>query len=128
PLPAIRACCSPAIGQRAHDREAGQHYRQWHTMRLTHGMEALLAFAAALLSLRLAGDLLGRYRARRAPQHAAWSATLHAYAAATGSALAGLGAAQTAVFIAVAVVLLYCGFVAPTIRTPSARPASSRTS
>ena len=48
--------------------------------------------------------------------------------AATGSALAGLGAAQTAVFIAVAVVLLYCGFVAPTIRTPSARPASSRTS
>ena len=30
-------------------------------------MEALLAFAAALLALRLAGRLAGRWRARRAP-------------------------------------------------------------
>ena len=36
-------------------------------------MEALLAFAAALLALRLAGDLLGRWSTRRAPQLAAWS-------------------------------------------------------
>jgi hypothetical protein len=217
-------------------------------------MEALLAFAAALLALRLAGDLLGRWRARRAPQLAAWSASLLAYAiasaalawgaaagwddrsfrvyylcgglltapllgvgslllsgrrwaaplgfvyagiavgvaiavpltshvtgtaipeaqdhldfwparllavlgnslgtlavvvialltlrrrplgnglilagvavAAAGSALAGLGAAQTAVFIAVAVILLYCGFVTPGIPRLSARAASSQT-
>jgi hypothetical protein len=48
-------------------------------------MEALLAFAAALLALRLAGDLLGRYRARRAPQFAAWSASLLAYAVASAA-------------------------------------------
>jgi hypothetical protein len=217
-------------------------------------MEALLAFAAALLALRLAGDLLGRWRMRRAPQLAAWSASLLAYAvasaalawgaaagwddrsfrvyylcgglltapllgvgslllsgrrwaaplgfvyagiavgvaiavpltshvtgtaipeaqdhldfwparllavlgnslgtlavvvialmtlrrrplgnglilagvavAAAGSALAGLGAAQTAVFIAVAVILLYCGFVTPSVPRLSARAASSQT-
>jgi hypothetical protein len=217
-------------------------------------MEALLAFAAALLALRLAGDLLGRWRTRRAPQLAAWSASLLAYAvasaalawgaaagwddrsfrvyylcgglltapllgvgslllsgrrwaaplgfvyagiavgvaiavpltshvtgtaipeaqdhldfwparllavlgnslgtlavvvialmtlrrrplgnglilagvavAAAGSALAGLGAAQTAVFIAVAVILLYCGFVTPSVPRLSARAASSQT-
>jgi hypothetical protein len=48
-------------------------------------MEALLAFAAALLSLRLAGDLFSRYRARRAPQLAAWAASLLAYAAASAA-------------------------------------------
>ena len=40
--------------------------------------------------------------------------------AALGSALAGLGEAETAVFVAVAVVLLYAGFVAgprTTVRT-----------
>jgi hypothetical protein len=38
--------------------------------------------------------------------------------AAAGSALAGLGEAETAAFIALAVVLLYAGFVAPS-RRPS---------
>lgn len=46
-------------------------------------MEALLAFAAALLSLRLAGALLRRWRARREPQLAAWGASLLAYAGAS---------------------------------------------
>ncbi|MEO8291053.1 MAG: hypothetical protein ABI649_08695 [Gaiellaceae bacterium] len=55
-------------------------------------MEALLAFAAALVSLRLAGDLLARYRARRAPQLAAWSASLFAYAAASGALAWGAAA------------------------------------
>jgi hypothetical protein len=217
-------------------------------------MEALLAFAAALLSLRLAGDLFARYRARHAPQLVAWSISLLAYAAAsaalawgaaagwddrafrvyylcgglltapllgvgslllsgrrwasplgfvyaglavgvtiavpltspvvgtsipeaqdhldfwparllavlgnslgtlavvvialatlrrrplgnglilagvavaaTGSALAGLGAAPTAIFIAIAVILLYCGFVTPSIPRLGARTASSQT-
>jgi hypothetical protein len=55
-------------------------------------MEALLAFAAALLALRLAGDLLGRWRARRAPQLAAWSASLLAYAIASAALAWGAAA------------------------------------
>lgn len=48
-------------------------------------MEALLAFGAALLSLRLAGRLAGRWRVRRTPELLAWSASLAAYAAAAGA-------------------------------------------
>jgi hypothetical protein len=48
-------------------------------------VDPLLAFAAALLALRLAGDLAGRYRARRAPQLAAWAASLFAYAVASAA-------------------------------------------
>ena len=48
-------------------------------------MEALLAFGAALLALRLAGDLFGRWRARRAPELAAWAASLLAYALASAA-------------------------------------------
>lgn len=55
-------------------------------------MEALLAFGAALLSLRLAGNLLARYRARRAPQLAAWAASLLAYAIASGALAWGAAA------------------------------------
>lgn len=43
-------------------------------------MEALLAFGAALLALRLAGRLAARRRERRAPHLTAWSAGLAAYA------------------------------------------------
>ncbi len=50
-------------------------------------MEALLAFAAALVTLRLSADLLRRYARRRAPELLAWSAALGAYALAA-SALA----------------------------------------
>lgn len=54
-------------------------------------MEALLAFAAALLALRLAGGLLARWRLRRRPELAAWAASLGAYALAS-AALAWGGA------------------------------------
>lgn len=48
-------------------------------------MEAILAFGAALVSLRLAGLLFSRWRARRAPELAAWAASLAAYAVASGA-------------------------------------------
>ena len=54
-------------------------------------MEALLAFAAALLTLRLAGLLAQRYRARRELHLLAWSAGLTAYA--LGAAAIAWGAA-----------------------------------
>jgi hypothetical protein len=52
----------------------------------------LLAFAAALIALRLAGDLFRRWRQRRAPEFAAWAAGLAAYAGAC-AALAWAAAA-----------------------------------
>jgi hypothetical protein len=48
-------------------------------------MDALLAFAAALVSLRLSADLARRFRRLHAPQLAAWSAALAAYAVAAGA-------------------------------------------
>jgi hypothetical protein len=48
-------------------------------------MEALLAFGAALLALRLSGRLAGRWRARRAPELGMWAASLLAYAAASAA-------------------------------------------
>ncbi len=48
-------------------------------------MEALLAFGAALLALRLGGALAGRWRAKRRPELAAWSAALVCYAIAAGA-------------------------------------------
>ena len=54
-------------------------------------MEALLAFAAALLTLRLAGRLASRWRERHEPQLLAWSAGLAAYA--LGAAAIAWGAA-----------------------------------
>ena len=55
-------------------------------------MEALLAFAAALLSLRLAALLAVRWRDRRRPELAAWSAALLAYAIASGALAWGAAA------------------------------------
>jgi hypothetical protein len=55
-------------------------------------VEALFAFAAALLTLRLAGALASRYRARRAPHLLAWSASLAAYAAASAALAWGAAA------------------------------------
>jgi hypothetical protein len=48
-------------------------------------VEALLAFAAALIALRLSGRVAGRCRARRAPELLAWSAALFAYAVAAAA-------------------------------------------
>lgn len=55
-------------------------------------MEPLLAFAAALLAFRLAGSLAGRWRTTRAPQLAAWSASLLAYALASAALAWGAAA------------------------------------
>ncbi len=58
-------------------------------------MEALFAFAAALLALRLAGRLAGRWRARHAPELLAWSASLVAYAVAAAALAWGAAADWT---------------------------------
>jgi len=55
-------------------------------------MDALLAFAAALLTLRLAAELVRRWRARRAPELLAWAASLAAFAAASGALAWGAAA------------------------------------
>jgi hypothetical protein len=55
-------------------------------------VEALLAFGAALLTLRLAGALAARWRARRAPELAAWAASLVAYAVASAALAWGAAA------------------------------------
>jgi hypothetical protein len=48
-------------------------------------VDSLLAFGAALLALRLAGDLAARYRVRRTPQLLAWACSLFAYAVASAA-------------------------------------------
>jgi hypothetical protein len=55
-------------------------------------VEALFAFAAALLTLRLAGALASRYRARREPHLVAWAASLAAYAVASAALAWGAAA------------------------------------
>jgi hypothetical protein len=52
-------------------------------------VNAILAFAAALVSLRLAADLVRRYRRRATPELAAWAAALAAYAVASAALAAG---------------------------------------
>jgi hypothetical protein len=55
-------------------------------------VQELLAFGAALLALRLGGDLARRWRTRRAPELAAWSAGLVAYAVACAALAWGAAA------------------------------------
>jgi hypothetical protein len=55
-------------------------------------VDALLAFAAALLSLRLAAQLARRWRSRRRPELAAWTGSLLAYAAASAALAWGAAA------------------------------------
>lgn len=55
-------------------------------------MEALLAFGATLLALRLAGGLATRWRARREPHLLAWAASLAAYALASAALAWGAAA------------------------------------
>ena len=52
-------------------------------------MNTILAFGAALVSLRLASDLVRRARSKRSPELAAWAASLVAYAAASAALAAG---------------------------------------
>src|SRR3954449_8993493 len=53
--------------------------------RLARRMDALVAFAAALLALRLAGGLARRRRATHRPELAAWAWSLTAYAVAAAA-------------------------------------------
>jgi hypothetical protein len=55
-------------------------------------VDALLAFVAALVTLRLSGELVRRFRARRAPELAAWAAGLAAYSLAAGALAWGAAA------------------------------------
>jgi hypothetical protein len=55
-------------------------------------VDAVLAFAAALIALRLSGDLVRRYRARRRPELAGWAAGLAAYAVAAAALAWGAAA------------------------------------
>ena len=55
-------------------------------------MEAILAFGAALLALRLAGLLAARWRAQRQPHQLAWSTGLGAYALGAAAIAAGAAA------------------------------------
>jgi hypothetical protein len=55
-------------------------------------VEALIAFGAAVLALRLAGRLAGRARERRRPELAAWSGSLFAFAVASAALAAGAAA------------------------------------
>lgn len=55
-------------------------------------MEAILAFGAALLTLRLAGLLAARWREQRQPYLLAWSAGLAAYALGAAALAAGAAA------------------------------------
>ena len=55
-------------------------------------MEALVAFAATLVSLRLSADLVGRYRARPGPGLLAWAGALGAFAAGSGALAWGAAA------------------------------------
>ncbi len=71
-----------AIGRRLAERAAIYAQR----------VEALLAFGAALLALRLCGLLAGRWRATRQPHLAAWSAGLAAYALGAGALAWGAAA------------------------------------
>ena len=48
-------------------------------------MDALLAFAAALVSLRLSAELVRRHRRQRATELLVWAAALAAYAVAAGT-------------------------------------------
>src|SRR6188472_3349147 len=55
-------------------------------------MDVVLPFVAALVSLRLAADLLRRWRTRRGTELLAWSASLAAFAAASGALAWGAAA------------------------------------
>ena len=78
--------------------EAAPGVRGWVRLRGLAGglqsaaVDALLAFAAALITLRLSADLVRRYRVGRFPAHAAWAAALAAFALASGALAWGAAA------------------------------------
>jgi hypothetical protein len=62
------------------------------TLAQMSGWDSLLALGAALLALRLSAELFRRWRARRAPELAAWTASLAAYALGAGALAWGTSA------------------------------------
>jgi hypothetical protein len=58
-------------------------------------VDALLAFGAALVSLRLSAELVRRHRKLRSPELLAWAAALAAYAVAAGALAWGAAAGWT---------------------------------
>jgi hypothetical protein len=80
---AVRACLSSAESTRKGTYDA---------VDLSLHMDALVPFAAALLALRLAAELVRRWRRRRAPELFAWAASLAAFAAASGALAWGAAA------------------------------------
>ncbi len=65
---------------------------QEHNLTTLPVVEAILAFGAALLTLRLAGLLAARWREQRRPHLLAWSAGLAAYALGAAAIAAGSAA------------------------------------
>ena len=65
-------------------------------------MEAVLAFGATLVAVRLSAELIRRFRTRRRPEFLAWGAALAAYGVAAGAlawgAAAGWGEAAFRVY------------------------------
>ena len=59
------------------------------TALVSERVNTILAFGAALVSLRLASDLVRRARRKRSPELTAWAASLVAYAAASAALAAG---------------------------------------
>ena len=55
-------------------------------------MDALIAFAAALVALRLTADVVRRWRSRRAPELLLWAASLGSFAIASGALAWGAAA------------------------------------
>ena len=55
-------------------------------------MDVLLAFAAAILTLRLAAELMRKWTARHAPELLAWAASLATFSAASGALAWGAAA------------------------------------
>ena len=80
----LRTTATPSAVANAPVPHARGHYAR--------PVETLLGFGAALLALRLAGRVLGRWRSRRAPELLAWGASLVAYAAASAALAWGAAA------------------------------------
>ena len=64
----------------------------WALAKYSPIVDALLALAAALVTLRLSGDLVRRFRVRRSPELVAWAAGLAAYSMAAGALAWGAAA------------------------------------
>ena len=88
--------CRLERGEHEHERRYHGHDerggRPMHARRVpaaqalqSTAVDALLAFAAVLVSLRLSARLAVRFRTQKRPEQAAWSAALAAYALAAGA-------------------------------------------